>query len=159
MDCSLPGFSLRGILQARILNWVPIFFSRGSSQPRNRTQVCWLRADSLPTELQGKPYCSYSIGLAFTTRHIPTGHHFYFGSASSFFLELFLCSSPVAYSTRTDPGGSSFSFLSYCSFILFMGFSRQECWSRLPFPSPVNHVLSELSTMNCHLGGPARYGS
>ena len=28
-----------------------------------------------------------------------------------------------------------------------MGFSRQECWSGLPFPSPVDHVLSELSTM------------
>ena len=29
----------------------------------------------------------------------------------------------------------------------FMGFSRQECWSGLPFPSPVDHVLSDLSTM------------
>ena len=32
-------------------------------------------------------------------------------------------------------------------FILFMGFSRQEHWSRLPFPSPVDHILSELSTI------------
>ena len=32
-------------------------------------------------------------------------------------------------------------------FILFMGFSRQEYWSGLPFPSPVDHVLSEFSTM------------
>ena len=32
-------------------------------------------------------------------------------------------------------------------FILFMGFSRQEYWSGLPFPSPVDHVLSELSIM------------
>ena len=42
-------------------------------------------------------------------------------------------------------------FLFWCPiflpFILFMGFSRQECWSGLPFPSPVDHVLSELSTM------------
>ena len=30
---------------------------------------------------------------------------------------------------------------------LFMGLSRQECWSGWPFPSPVDHVLSELSTM------------
>ena len=28
-----------------------------------------------------------------------------------------------------------------------MGFSRKECWSGLPFPSPVDHILSELSTM------------
>ena len=34
-----------------------------------------------------------------------------------------------------------------CLFILFMGFSRQEYWSGLPFPSPVDHVLSELCTM------------
>ena len=36
-DCSLPGFSLHGILQARILEWVAIAFSRGSSQPRDQT--------------------------------------------------------------------------------------------------------------------------
>ena len=34
-----------------------------------------------------------------------------------------------------------------CLFILFIWFSRQEYWSGLPFPSPVDHVLSELSTM------------
>ena len=39
MDCSSPGSSVHGILQARILEWVPILFSRGSSQPRDRTQV------------------------------------------------------------------------------------------------------------------------
>ena len=30
-----------------------------------------------------------------------------------------------------------------------MGFSMQEYWSGLPFPSPVDHILSELSTMTC----------
>ena len=39
MDCSLPGSSSHGILQARILEWVAIPFSRGSSQPRDQTQV------------------------------------------------------------------------------------------------------------------------
>ena len=39
MDCSPPGFSVHGILQARILKWVAISFSRGSSQPRDQTQV------------------------------------------------------------------------------------------------------------------------
>ena len=34
-----PGSSVHGILQARILEWVAIFFSRGSSQPRDWTQV------------------------------------------------------------------------------------------------------------------------
>ena len=39
MDCSLPGFSLHGILQARILESVAMPSSRGSSQARNRTCV------------------------------------------------------------------------------------------------------------------------
>ena len=38
-DCSLPGSSVHGILQARILEWVAIPFSRGPSQPRDWTQV------------------------------------------------------------------------------------------------------------------------
>ena len=37
IDCSLPGSSVRGILQARILEWVAISFCRGSFRPRNRT--------------------------------------------------------------------------------------------------------------------------
>ena len=39
MDCSLPGLSVHGIFQAIILEWIAISFSRGSSQPRDRTQV------------------------------------------------------------------------------------------------------------------------
>ena len=39
LDCSPPGSSVHGILQARILEWFAISFSRGSSQPRDRTQV------------------------------------------------------------------------------------------------------------------------
>ena len=39
MDCSPPGSSVHGILQARVLEWVAISFSRGSSWPRDRTQV------------------------------------------------------------------------------------------------------------------------
>ena len=37
--CSLPGFSVHGISQARILEWIAIPFSRGSCQPRDQTQV------------------------------------------------------------------------------------------------------------------------
>ena len=39
MDCSLPGSSIHVIFQARILEWVAISFSRGSSWPRDRTRV------------------------------------------------------------------------------------------------------------------------
>ena len=38
LDCSLPGFSICGIFQARILEWIAISFSRGSSRPRDWTQ-------------------------------------------------------------------------------------------------------------------------
>ena len=39
MDCSLPGSSIHGIFQAIVLEWIAISFSRGSSRPRDRTQV------------------------------------------------------------------------------------------------------------------------
>ena len=39
MDSSPPGSSVHGILQARTLEWVAIFFARGSSQPRDQTHV------------------------------------------------------------------------------------------------------------------------
>ena len=39
MDCSLPGSSVRGIFQERVLEWVAISFSRGYSWLRDQTQV------------------------------------------------------------------------------------------------------------------------
>ena len=70
-----------------------------------------------------------------------TGCCFCLGSIPSFFLELFLHWSPVAYWTPTNLGSSSFSVLSFYLFMLLMGFSRQEYWRGLPFPSPVDHVF------------------
>ena len=84
------------------------------------------------------------------------GYCFCFGSIPLFFLELFLHWSQVAYWAPTDLGSSSFSILSLCLLILFMGFSRQEYWGGLPFPSPVDHMVSDLSTMPAHLGWPHR---
>ena len=74
-------------------------------------------------------------------------HYFQFGSDSLFLLELFLHFSPVAYWAPTDLGSSSLIVISFCLFIPFMGFSRQKCSCGLPFPCPVDHVSSELSTM------------
>ena len=85
--------------------------------------------------------------LLLSTAKSTTGYCFCFGSILSFFQELFVHWSPVAYWAPTDLGSSSFSILSFCLLILFMGFLRQEYWSSLPFPSPVNHILSDLSTM------------
>ena len=68
-DCSLPGSSVHGIFQARLLKWVAISSSRRSSWPRDWTHVSsvfcvsrrieprspTLQADSLPAEPPGKP--------------------------------------------------------------------------------------------------------
>ena len=43
IDCNPPGSSVRGISQSRILEWVAIFFSRGSSPPRDRAHVSYIR--------------------------------------------------------------------------------------------------------------------
>jgi len=55
MNCSLPGSSVHGILQARRLEWVAIPFSRGSSQLNDGTQVSCIAADSLHLRHQGSP--------------------------------------------------------------------------------------------------------
>ena len=47
--------TVHGLLQGRMLGWVAFPFSRGSSQPRNRTQVFCIAGDSLPAELSRKP--------------------------------------------------------------------------------------------------------
>ena len=62
VDYSLPGSSVHGILQARILEWVAISFSRGifptqGIEPRSPA----VQVDSLPTEPPGKPWFSHSI--------------------------------------------------------------------------------------------------
>ena len=54
-DCSSAGSSVHGILQAGILEWVTIPFSRGSSPPRNQTLFPPLQADSLLSSHQGSP--------------------------------------------------------------------------------------------------------
>ena len=93
-------------------------------------------------------YCSYSIGVYF--------HHWPHSQLSvvSLWLHLFILSgiiSPLISSSILGtyrPGEFIFQCpLSFCLFILFMGFSKQEYWSSSPFPSPVDHILSELCTM------------
>ena len=54
IDCSLPGSFVR-VLQARILEWVAITFSRGSSQPRDRTWVSCIVGRFFTSEPPGKP--------------------------------------------------------------------------------------------------------
>ena len=104
--CNLPGSSVHGIFQARILEWVAISFSRGSSQHRNRTQTSCIadRFFNLQCCL-GSPeyiYKCYKIVVK-----------------SLSCVRLFATQWTVAY--QAPPS---------------MGFSRQEYWSGLPFPFP-----------------------
>ena len=56
MDCP-SGSSVHGILQARILEWIAIPFSRGTSQPRDRTQVC----------ITGRSFTVWATGKSYST--------------------------------------------------------------------------------------------
>ena len=100
MDCSPPGSFVHGILQASIVEWVAIPFSRGSSQPRDQTQVSCIAG--LPSEPPGK----YNFRKKKSVKLLSC-------------VRLFVTPWTAA---RQVP--------------LSMGFSRQEYWSRLPFPSP-----------------------
>ena len=71
MDCCPPGSSVHGILQARILEWVAIPLSRGSSQPRDQTQVYCIQLSSVQSfsraQLFATPWtaaCQASLSFA-----------------------------------------------------------------------------------------------
>ena len=59
MHCSPPDSPVHGILQARILEWVAILLSKGSSWPSKRTWISTLQADSLPPEPPWKPTSNF----------------------------------------------------------------------------------------------------
>ena len=102
------------------------------------SNLTWLMVLSFQVPIQ---YCSLqhqTLLLSLVTS--TTGCWFSFGFILSFFLELF---SPLISSSilgTYQPGQFIFQCPSFCLFMLFMGFSRQEYWSGLPFPSPVDHI-------------------
>ena len=55
MDCNPPGSSVHGILQARILEWVAMPFSQGSSQPSDQTLIFCIAGRFFSAEPPGKP--------------------------------------------------------------------------------------------------------
>ena len=73
MDCSPPDSSVHGILQARVLEWVAISFSRGSSRLGIEPRSPASQADSLPIELGGKPF----LNLYFTMFHFYNQHEIF----------------------------------------------------------------------------------
>ena len=86
-------------------------------------------------------YCSLQHHT-FTTRHVHNQASFLL------WLSLFILSEaiyplfPSSILGTYQPGGLIFQCHTFCLFILFMGFTRQENWSGLPLPSPVDHIFS-----------------
>ena len=73
VDCSPPGSSVQGILQARILEWVAISFSRGLPDPWVELRSPTLKADALTSEPPGKPSKgSYTTILGWSWLQIDT---------------------------------------------------------------------------------------
>ena len=67
VDHSPPGSSVHGSLQARLLEWVAIPFSRGIFPSRDQTWSPTLEADTLPSEPQGKPlYMFNTLGIYYS---------------------------------------------------------------------------------------------
>ena len=97
--------------------------------------------------------CSFQhLDCTFTTKRI---HNWASFALWPFFLQLSvlaLHSSPVAIWTPSSLGGSSSGIISFCIFVVFMGFSWQECWSGLP--SPVDHACQNSSLSPVCLGWP-----
>ena len=98
VDWSLLGSSFQGILQARILEWVAISFSRGAPQPRDRTQV---------SRIAGRRFNLWATREALKVKSLS---------------RVWLFVTPWTIACQASPS---------------MGFSRQEYWSGLPFPSHI----------------------
>ena len=99
-----------------------------------------------------KQYCSLPHQILLSSPDTSTTECcFHFSPAVWFSLGLLvglLHSSPVAYWTPSGLGESSFGIVSFRLFMQFIRFSWQVYWGGLPFPPPVDHVLSELPTLS-----------
>ena len=77
MDCSLPGSSVHGIFQAIVLEWIAISLSRGSSWPRDRTQVSRIVDRRLTVWAPGKESCNFLSSCSVLAPHsmcsVPSG--------------------------------------------------------------------------------------
>ena len=112
MDCSPPGSSVHEIFQARILEWVAISFSRGSSQPRDQTWVSCIAGRFFTIRTTGEVLANYKNKFCLTLC-------FKYTLCLPSYVRLF---ATLWTTTPQVP--------------LSIGFSRQEYWRGLPFPSP-----------------------
>ena len=88
MDCSPPGSSIHGILQARILEWVAISFSRDLPNPGIEPRSPTLQADALTSEPPRKlAYLGYLKSFPILEFPIPIDSYFFFIWSRTFLLE------------------------------------------------------------------------
>ena len=135
MDCSLSGSSIPGILQAEILEWVAISFSRRSFQPRDWTRVPHSSLDSGPTLMHDDPILKSSNQSHLCHVRLVNIHGFQVNwiwintikplllLLLSHFSRVQLCVTPYIATHQAPPS---------------LGLSRQEHWSGLPLPSPMH---------------------
>ena len=168
VDCSLPGSSFHGISQARILEWVAISFSRGSSWPRDQTLTPCSTGGFFTTAPPGKPNMGIAAAAAAgSLQSCPT------------LCDPIDCSPPgsavprILQARTLEWVAISFSnawkwkvkvkSLSRAELLATpwtaayqappsMGFSRQEYWSGLPSPSPNMRIRSVIFKPYHHLG-------
>ena len=88
LDCGSPDTSIHGILEARMLKWVAISFSRGSSWPGIKSGSSTLQADSLLSEPPGKPFGFLSVSLIdYSSSHL--WDLYYFSQSKALLLSYF----------------------------------------------------------------------
>ena len=119
MDCNPPGSFVHVIFQARILEWVVIPSSRGSSWPGDQTltylNLLHCRQILYPLSL-GSPQMMWEVSVKLGNK-----------------LGLNKCVCGLV--AKSCPTLAT-PWTVACQVLLFMGFPRQEYWSGLPFPSP-----------------------
>ena len=164
MEYSPPGSSVHGIFQARMLEWVAISFSRGSSQPRDRTQVsCTAGRFFTKTVIQKKPLVLSALryfiqrwrclDLSWTGATVVILGDSMWGEDDQ--VHAFVSSSvPVRVMKMTVKSLSHVQLFATPWTVAYQaplstGFSRQEYWGGLPFSSPGNLTDPEIE-----LGSP-----
>ena len=156
VDCSPPGSTVHGIFQARILEWVAISFSRGSSWPRDRTQVSCIAGifftDWAMREASVQLICRLLLLLLSHFSQVrlcdpidgsPLGSSVP-GFLQARILEWVAISFSNAWKWKVKVKSLSHARLLATPWTAAhqappsMGFSRQEYWSGVPSPSPIN---------------------
>ena len=114
MDCSPPASSVRGILQARVLEWGAISFSMGSSPPRDQTQVSLIAGRPFPNWATRE--ASLKNNLVFKKK--ATEGYISLGTADTFLQFL-----PTLVTFKKDGGGGG-------GFNLLSRFYKYDSWAQ-----------------------------